>query len=121
MVATKKAPVKKVVARKGGKPAPPEPVMTKDVTKATVDELPPARAMSNRQLRFANKMAEVREKVGYGVWTALGTFTSPHGARLVRNAMEAGERPVDGELDDWDIEARRNDAGGSTLWARLRG
>lgn len=114
MVATKKAPIKKA------KPAPPEPVMTKDVTKATVDELPPARAMSNRQLRFAVKMAEVREKVGYGVWTALGTFTSPHGARLVRNAMEAGERPVDGELDEWDIEARRNDAGGSTLWARLR-
>lgn len=116
MVAPKKKGVAKVFPASRSR----EPVLPTDVREAAVHELPPP-ALNPRTMRFARKMAEVREQVGEGVWVGIGSFTGRKGAATVAEAMRRGDRPVDGEVGDWDIEARRSSDGGSTLYVRLRG
>lgn len=78
-----------------------------------------------RRTRYARAMAEVRAKVGAGTWASIATFDTPTGAAGVRRAIYRGERPIDGRLSEWEIEARRtyDDADvavGSELYVRLK-
>lgn len=103
--------------------APPPPTMTTDLARRATTSLPPVRKPLPSTMRFANAMAEVRELVRTGkikrdAWVPIATFTAKAGARTVLNAMDRGERPVDGERADWQIEARR-EGDGSVLWVRL--
>lgn len=110
------APKKKVARRSSA------PVITSDVTKAVVDELPPDRRPSARELKYANVLADVREKVGAGRAVQIATFIAAGGAAAVKRALEAGERYIDGDVGDWQFDARRleGEDGGSVLYATLR-
>lgn len=90
-----------------------------------VKELPASRPPSHRSMRYADAMAEVRAKGKRGGWHQIATFETGDGATIVRRRIMAGERPVDGKVADWDIEARRlrDDDGtviGSGLYVKLR-
>lgn len=126
-MATKKSAargvVKKAAPRGLATPVPPrvtQPTFTKDVTKAVVDVLPPLGYDTNsRSTRYARVMRDIREKVGPGRIVVLATFAGRGGATQVKKAIERGERIVDGDLGDWQLEARRNADGGSTLFCTL--
>lgn len=99
-----------------------DPTITTDVKGAAVDELPPRpRASSPRTNRYAEVLKAVREEVGAGKWVPIATFAGRGGATVVKRALVAGERPVDGDVSDWAFEARKDDQGGSVLWAQLQG
>lgn len=98
----------------------PQPRMTRDVTAAVVDEIPPARTATARRFRYANVLAEVREKVGPGKAVKIAEFTGRSGATTVRRELVNGHKPVDGRVEDWEFTARRLDGGGSCLYAVLR-
>lgn len=117
-VGRKPAPRKKVVKKSASPQAPIPPTFTKDVRGAVVDELPPERRPSARRMKYANVLGEVRENVEAGVWVQIASFVGRHGARMAKHALEAGERPVDGDVEDWEFAARR-EGEGSVLYARL--
>lgn len=103
--------------------APINPVMG---VKAVKGELPKARRGDQaRTMRYATAMAEVRRKVGPGTWASIATFGAAAGAAGVRRHILRGDRPIDGRLSEWDIEARRvygedGQATGSELFVRLK-
>lgn len=107
-------PAKKAVAKRVERPR-----ITKDVKSKVVKEIPPQRKPDRRTQAYAEAMADVRKVNGRGKPTIIAEFTSPSGASSVRRMMLRGERPIDGKLSDWVIQARRHD-GGSTLYVTLR-
>ena len=122
---TKKASgVKKAAPAKSTSPhayhGPREPKLVEDVKGAVVDELPKVHR-NGRTQRFAQVMREVREEVGAGRWVQIATFVGDGGAGVARRAMLNGSRPIDGEVEEWDLAARKVDGGGSALFVRLKG
>lgn len=124
----KKAPAKKAPARSSSPSpsssphayrGPREPKLVEDVKGAVVDELPKVHR-NGRTQRFASVMREVREEVGAGKWVQIATFVGNGGAGVARRAMLSGNRPIDGDVSEWDIAARKVDGGGSALFVRLR-
>lgn len=124
-----KGAVKAKGAIKGSRPGPTKgartgtrdpQILAADPTSG-VDELPPeGRSTSERSTRYAKAMAEVRALGVTGKWFPLARFAGRGGARQVQRALEAGERPVDGDVSEWDFASRRTDDGGSTLWVMLK-
>ena len=108
-----------MVAKKGPSKSPPKPRITKNVAKGVVKAVPPRNRPDRRTQVYAEAMAQVREVNGRGVPTVIAEFSSPTGATTVRRLMMQGQRPIDGKLSDWDIQARRHD-GGSTLYVTLK-
>ncbi len=116
--AVKAKVVKKATARTVKRP---EPIITTDVLAAVVDEIPAQRyGRSGRSMRYANVMADVRAKVGAGKAVRVATFAGRGGANVVRRALERGERPVDGELSDWEFATRVMGDGTSVLYVTLK-
>ncbi len=120
-------PKKRVAAKVVKKPAstsyvgPRQPTITSDVKGAVVDAVPPVRGSSQRKYRYARVMQEIRAQVGVGRPVILAEFVGPSGATTVRRELVTGKRPVDGAVEDWLLEARRLDSGGSRLYCTLRG
>jgi hypothetical protein len=115
----KKQPPRKVVAKK--RPAPEMPKVTEPgkVTSAVVDKVPPA----NRQRPsavYAATLHAIRTNGIVGKPVRLATFAGKSGANSVRRALVNGDYPVDGKVSDWELVARRNAGGGSTLFATLK-
>lgn len=123
----KKAPARGSTPAKAPSPSSPhayrgprEPKLVDDVKGAVVDELPKVHR-NGRTRRFAEVMGDVREEVGPGKWVQIATFVGNGGAGVARRAMLNGTRPIDGEIKEWDIAARKVDGGGSALFVRLKG
>lgn len=127
----KKLPAKAAAKRRMPQRSHVPPQLTKDLAKQARDDLPAGQMVNSRTMRFAIQMAEVRalvrdKKIKSGQWVPIAEFQSARGAAEVKAAMVRGERPVDGVLEDWDIEARRatdedgRTARGSVLWVNLR-
>lgn len=126
MAAVKKPVPKKVVKKPATKArastsytGPREPDITVDVRGAVVDEIPAVRGSSQRKWRYARVMREIREQVGPGKPVILAKFVGPSGATTVRRELMTGKRPVDGQVGEWQLDARRLDSGGSILYATL--
>lgn len=118
----KKPPVKaKAAGKAASSRVSPQPRLASDVTAAVVDEIPPARTATSRKFRYANVLAEVREKVGAGRAVKIAEFVGRSGASTVKRELVNGLKPVDGEVGEWEFTARRLDSGGSVLYAVLRG
>lgn len=116
----KKPPVKKLVDPSKSYTGPRDPHITSDVTSAVVDEIPPARHSSTeRKMRYAKVLREIREQVGVGHPVKMAEFVGPIGATTVRRDLMTGKKPVDGRIGDWKFDARRLDSGGSVLYATL--
>lgn len=114
--APRKTPAKRAgerVAQRG------RPQLTTDVKAAVVESIPPDGYERTRQLKYATILAEIRAKVGRGKPVIVATYSSRGSATVVKNALENGERAVDGKVGDWEFTARRTDDGGSVLYARL--
>lgn len=122
-MAKKRAPAKRASTR-SRRPNPRDPVITTDVLAAVVEEIPPAPVPTNsRSHRFAKVLKDVRELVGPGKPVQIATFASRNGATQVKRKLEAGERPIDGEVEDWEFAARRigeDEDAGSVLFATLK-
>lgn len=89
-----------------------------EVSVKAVGELP--QHQTARTTRYARAMAEVRAKVKRGTWASIATFDSPNGAAAVRRAILNGERPIDGQLKEWEIESMRmRDAAGQIIGSEL--
>lgn len=135
----KKAPVKraakgvtKVPAKKAA-PAraksstayhgPREPTVVSDLAAAAVDELPPDGNSGNRRtLRYLHVTREIRGDARLaGKWVPAVEYIGRDGATTAKRELEAGHRAVDGELSDWEFQARRTDSGGSVLYVKLVG
>lgn len=121
MATARKKPVAKVVKKPPASGKSPAPRLTTDVVSSVVDEIPPLRTSTSRRMRYARVMADIREKVGVGRPVLIATFVGKSGASTVRRQLLNGEKPVDGRVADWEIEARRMDSGGSCLYCTLRG
>lgn len=98
---------------------PREPSITSDVTAAVVEEIPPRGRGSNRSSRYADVLAQVREKVGPGRPVAIATFVGKDGAGVARRDLERGNRLIDGDPSEWQFDSRRAADGGSILYATL--
>lgn len=108
-----------------GDRSPVPPKLTQNLAAEAVNELPEARGSDSRTARYAQQMAEVRRlivarKVHRESWVPIAEFSSPRGASEIKRKLLLGLRPVDGLVEDWDIEARRMEMGGSVLWVRLK-
>lgn len=119
MVANKKVAPRKKVVPKAKKVGRRDPVVA---VRKVGSELP--RHATPRSMRYRDAMAQVRSFGKRAGWASIATFDSPNGAAQVRREILAGRRPIDGRLDDWEIESRRtrDDAGeitGSELFVRL--
>ncbi len=123
MAGVRKAATKKVVAktRPAEKKVSRFPTLTTDVKAAVVAEVPPVRNGGvERSLRYARVLKDIREQVGVGQPVIVAAFVGPGGAAEVKRALERGDRPVDGKVEDWRFDARKHDGGrGSTLFATL--
>lgn len=127
------AGIKKAVTPKGVKKAPlkaavnsrpvvsrRQPDITRDVKAAVVDEIPPSRVSTGRRMRYAVALAAIRQEVGAGRPVRLARFVGSSGAATVKRELERGNRPVDGDVADWQFDARRLEDGGSVLFATLK-
>lgn len=111
-------PSRRVPAKKaGGYRGPREPRIPSGVT--VVDEIPAPYQTNPRIFRFANRLAEIRRELQPGQSAVVAEFIGRGGATTVKNAIERGDRPIDGEIADWEFTARRSADGGSTLFATL--
>lgn len=116
----KKPPVKPPVKAPAKAKVSPQPRITSDVAGAVVDEIPPARTATARRFRYANVLAEVREKVGPGRAVKIAEFVGRSGATTVKRELVNGLKPVDGSVGEWEFVARRLESGGSVLYATLK-
>lgn len=91
---------------------------------AAVKDLPAARRPSGRELRYVQPLKDIADAVAKGAdveaWTPIAEYESKLGATQVKNDLEAGKRRVWLDAGAWEFASRRNDTGGSTLYARLR-
>lgn len=131
-MATAKKPVPKKVVKRPAKAVgkarastsysgPRQPDITRDVRAAVVDEIPAAGGSGQRKYRYQVALAAIRQEVGHGRPVRLARFIGASGAATVKRDLEAGKKPCDGDVSDWQFDARRNEEGGSTLFATLVG
>lgn len=120
----KKPPVKRPIKATRASTSysgPRQPDITRDVKAAVVDEVPAAGGSGQRKYRYQVALAAIRQEVGHGRPVRLARFIGASGAATVKREIEAGRKPCDGDVSDWQFDARRLAEGGSILYATLVG